>query len=173
MTDTYLSLTSCWIFLLLHAYWDCLRQSVWPVRCRRWPLWWKSCWRKSNRRSEVNHWIQGDRNAYSKLIQVWYMKWSVKVTQLCVSDSLQLHGLYSPWNYPSQNTGAGSVSILQGIFPTQGSNPGLPHCGWILLLAEPQYRPYFQQRNVRALNHSFFSLNFLFIFCWGIADHSF
>ena len=33
---------------------------------------------------------------------------------------------------PGQNTGGGSLSLLQGIFPTQGSNPGLPHCGQIL-----------------------------------------
>ena len=39
---------------------------------------------------------------------------------------------YSPWNSPGQNTGAGSLSLLQGIFPTQESNPGLPHCSWIL-----------------------------------------
>ena len=49
-----------------------------------------------------------------------------------MSDSLQPHGLYSPWNSPGQNTGVGSLSLLQGIFPTQGSNPGLPHCKWIL-----------------------------------------
>ena len=46
-------------------------------------------------------------------------------------DSLPPHGLYSPWNYPGQNTRVGSLSLLQGIFPTQGSNPGLPHCRWI------------------------------------------
>ena len=49
-----------------------------------------------------------------------------------MSDSLQPHGLYSPWNSPGQNTGEGSLSLLQGIFPTQGSNPGLPHCRQIL-----------------------------------------
>ena len=49
-----------------------------------------------------------------------------------MSDSLQSHGLYSPWNSPGQNTGVGSLSLLQGIFPTQGSNSGLPHCGQIL-----------------------------------------
>ena len=49
-----------------------------------------------------------------------------------VSDTLQPHGLYSPWNSPGQNTGAGSLSLLQGIFPTQGLNPGLPHCRWII-----------------------------------------
>ena len=58
--------------------------------------------------------------------------WSeVKVASVA-SNSLQLLGLYSPWNSPCQNTGAGSHSLLQGIFPTQGSNPGLLHCRWIL-----------------------------------------
>ena len=61
----------------------------------------------------------------------------VKISFVCiscsvVSDSLQPHGLYSPWNSPEQNTGVGSHSPLKGIFPTQGSNPGLPHCRWIL-----------------------------------------
>ena len=37
-----------------------------------------------------------------------------------MSDSLRPHGLYSPWDSPGQNTGVGSRSLLQGIFPTQG-----------------------------------------------------
>ena len=41
-------------------------------------------------------------------------------------------GCNSPWNSPGQNTGVGRLSLLQGIFPTQGLNPGLPHCGQIL-----------------------------------------
>ena len=49
-----------------------------------------------------------------------------------VSNSLPPHGLYSSWNSPGQNTRVGSLSLLQGIFPTQGSNPGLLHCRWIL-----------------------------------------
>ena len=53
-------------------------------------------------------------------------------THSVMSDSLQLHGLYSPWNFPSQNIGVGSHSLLQGIFPTQGSNPGLSQHRWIL-----------------------------------------
>ena len=53
--------------------------------------------------------------------------WSV------VSDSLWPHGLYSPWNSPGQNTGVGSLSLLQGTFLTQGTNPGFPpHYRWIL-----------------------------------------
>ena len=49
-----------------------------------------------------------------------------------VSNSLRPHGLYSPWNSPGQNTRVGSLSLLQGIFPTQGSNPGILHCRQIL-----------------------------------------
>ena len=49
-----------------------------------------------------------------------------------VSDSFRPPGLYSPWNSPGQNTGVDSLSLLQGIFPTQGLKPGLLHCRWIL-----------------------------------------
>ena len=53
------------------------------------------------------------------------MKMKVKLTQLCPT-------LYSLWNSSRQNTEVGSLSLLQGIFATQGSNPGLPYCRWIL-----------------------------------------
>ena len=46
--------------------------------------------------------------------------------------SLRPHGLWNPQNSPGQNTGVGSLSLLQGILPTQGSNPGLLLCRWIL-----------------------------------------
>ena len=49
-----------------------------------------------------------------------------------VSDSLWTHGLYSSWNSPGQNAKVGSLSLLQWIFPTQGSIPDLPHCRQIL-----------------------------------------
>ena len=38
-----------------------------------------------------------------------------------VSDPLQLHGLFSPWNSPGQNAGVGRLFLLQGVFPTQVS----------------------------------------------------
>ena len=68
---------------------------------------------------------------------------SVTVSEIhsVVSDSLQPHGLYSPWNSPSQNTGVGSRSLLQGIFPTQGLDPGLPHFRWILYQLSHQESP--------------------------------
>ena len=45
-----------------------------------------------------------------------------------VSDSLWPHGLFSPWNSPDKTNGVGSLSLLQGIFPTLESNPDLLHC---------------------------------------------
>ena len=63
----------------------------------------------------------------------------VKITQS--RPSLQPHGLYSPWNSPGRNTGVGSHSLLQGIFPTQGSNPGLLHCRQILYQLSHQGSP--------------------------------
>ena len=59
-----------------------------------------------------------------------------------MSDCLWSHGLYSPWTSSGWNTGVGSCSLLQGIFPTQGSNPGLPHCRLILYQLSHQGSPF-------------------------------
>ena len=58
------------------------------------------------------------------------------------SNSLRPHGLYSPWNSPGQKTGVYIWSLLQRIFPAQISNPGLPHCSWILYQLSLQGSPY-------------------------------
>ena len=63
--------------------------------------------------------------------------WAFCVTPSVVSDSLWSHGLYPsrlpcPWNFPGKNTGVGCRFLLQGIFLTQWSNPGLLHCRWML-----------------------------------------
>ena len=80
--------------------------------------------------SKVLKWLRGKTFLWKDLgtTIVKGCKWSPSV----FSDYLQPHGLYSPWNSPSQNTGVGSLFLLQGIFPTQGSNPGCLHCGQIL-----------------------------------------
>ena len=54
-----------------------------------------------------------------------------------MSDSLQPHGLQPTWllclwYFPGKNTGVGCHFLLQGIFPTRGSNLGLLHCRQIL-----------------------------------------
>ena len=51
---------------------------------------------------------------------------------VCESHSVVSDSATSWTNSPGQNTGVGSRSLHQGIFPTQGLNPGLPHCRWIL-----------------------------------------
>ena len=64
-----------------------------------------------------------------------FLEWKVKnESENCsvMSNSLQPHELYSPWNSPDENTGVGSLSLLQGIFPIQRLKPGLLHCRWIL-----------------------------------------
>ena len=58
-----------------------------------------------------------------------HIRWSHSV----LSDSLWHYGLqpsrlFCPWNSPDKNTGVGYHFLLLGIFPTQGSNLGLPHC---------------------------------------------
>ena len=55
-----------------------------------------------------------------------------------VSDTLQSCG---PWNSPGQNTGMCCLSLLRGIFPTQGSNPGLLHCKQIIYQLSHQGSP--------------------------------
>ena len=72
-----------------------------------------------------------------------FLKAKVQVTQSCptLRDPMDC----SPWKSPAQNTGVGSLSLLQRIFPTQGPNPGLPHCRWIL------YQPSHQGSSIPEL----------------------
>ena len=73
-------------------------------------------------RQENRSWTTSGPRTVPSTDQVWAV-W--KVSRSVLSDSLRPHGLYSLWNSPGQNTGVGSRSFLQGIFPTQGLNPGL------------------------------------------------
>ena len=62
-------------------------------------------------------------------------------SRLVMSNSLQPHELYSPWDSPIQSTRVASCFLLQGIFPTQGSNPHLSHCRQILYQLSHQGSP--------------------------------
>ena len=79
-----------------------------------------------------------------------------------MSDSLRHHELYGPWNSPGQNTGVGSCFLLQGIFPTQGSNPDLLHCGRILYQLSHQGK---LRQEYLILHRIFFFCIFLFYEC--------
>ena len=64
-------------------------------------------------------------------------KWQVKVTQSCLTlcdPTDWVHGIL-------HNIRVGSLSLLQGIIPTQGSNPGLPHCRPLLYQLSPKGSP--------------------------------
>ena len=69
-----------------------------------------------------------------------------EVAQLCPTLCTPMD--YSPpgssvhGDSPGKNTGVGSHALLQGIFPTQGSNPGLPYCRWILYCLRHQASPF-------------------------------
>ena len=62
-------------------------------------------------------------------VQLFPTQWAIACQVLC------------PWNFPGQNTGVGSLSLLQGIFSILGSNPGLPHCRQILYQLSHQRSP--------------------------------
>ena len=91
------------------------------------------------------------------------LKWSE--SRSVISYSLRPHGLYSPWNAPGQNTGKGSHSLLQWIFPTQGSNPGLPHCNCIL------YQLRYQESRRSEACSLFFFFSFFFFIVVGFVIH--
>ena len=82
------------------------------------------------------------RSHYWKVLKIFFFILTQYVVLIHSQSSLESEShsfqllstpwIYSPWNSPGQNTGVGSRSLLQGTFPTQGSNPGLLHCMWIL-----------------------------------------
>jgi len=63
--------------------------------------------------------------SYDDSITGFYIFESESESHSVVFHSLRPYGLYTPWNSLGQNTGMGSTSLLQGVFPTQGSNPCL------------------------------------------------
>ena len=79
--------------ILVHCWWDC--KLVRPL--------WETLWKDTKKLKAELSWKKSESESRS-----------------VVSDSLQPHGPYSLWNSPGQNTGVGSLSLLQGIFPTQG-----------------------------------------------------
>ena len=78
---------------------------------------------------------------FSPLVPSAYrvLKVNLQVTQPCptLCDPMD-----SPWNSPGQNTGVGSLFLLQQIFPTQQSKKGLLHCRWNLYLLTYQGSPW-------------------------------
>ena len=98
--------------------------------------------------------------SYSSLRKIRKVK--SEVAQV-VSNPLQPHGLQPsrflcPWDFPGNSTGVDCHFLLQGIFPTQGSNPGLPHCRQMLYCLSHQGSPIRQLLN-QENKQAFSSLN--------------
>ena len=79
-----------------------------------------------------------------------------------------------PWNSPGEVTGVGSRSLLQGIFPNQGSNPGLPHCMQFLYQLSHQWRPWYVKcivikllQNNKSKKESLFVRKMFIWFIWA------
>ena len=116
------------------------------------------------------------RNLGTILIFVTLLLFQWSEGHSVMSDSLRPHGLYSPWNSPGQHTGVGSFSLLQDIFPTQGSIPGLPHCRQILYQLSHQGSPTLLRISLilppspypRQLHHLLSALEFCHGFVTGL-----
>ena len=76
-------------------------------------------------------------------------------------DSLWPRGQYSPWISPGQNTGVGRLSLLQGVFPTQGLNPGILHRRQILYQLSHK-GSWIIGHNLATGQQQWYDLNFLF-----------
>ena len=144
----------CHPFLLLPSIFPSIRVfSNESVLCIRWPKYWSFSIgiSPSNEYSRLISfridWFdllaaQGTRKS---LLQVKNMEWKWKLLS-CV----QLFATpWTVWNSLGQNTGGSSLSLLLGIFPTQGSNPGLPHYRQILYQPSYQGSPFLSKTTVQ------------------------
>ena len=113
--------------------------TLWITSAHKLPFVSYSCWKRlqggsaSSRPTLGPDWTRALGKVVSWVEGKW--KWLSRV------GLFRPHGLYNPWNSLGQNTGVGSLFLLRGIFLTQGSNPGLPHCGRILHQLSHQGRP--------------------------------
>ena len=97
-------------------------------------------------RTQLSNWTELNWKclwSHLPLDQAWVFIIERKKSCSVVSNSLLPHGLKNPWNSPGQNTGVGSLPLLQGIFPIHESKRGLLHCKWILYQLCYQGSPVF------------------------------
>ena len=78
----------------------------------------------------------------NSVLKFWYLKTLQRHVQLFGPHGLQPTRLLGPWDFLGESTGLGCHFLLQGIFLTQGSNPGLPHCRQTLYHLSHQGSPY-------------------------------
>ena len=90
--------------------------------------------------------LQTDSSTYYmhwNTFTIFEVKWN-EVAQLCptLCDPIDCIRLLHPWDFPGKSAGVDCHFLLQGIFPTQESNPGLPHCRQMLYRLSHQGSPH-------------------------------
>ena len=140
---THLKRPWCWERLRAEGDGDDRGWDGWMASLTQWTWVWvdSASWWWTGRPGVL--WFMGSQRVRHEWAELnWTNIWFYG-SEICsvVSDPLQPHELYSPWNSPGQNTGVCSLSLLQGIFPTQGLNPGLPHCRRILYQLSHKAKP--------------------------------
>ena len=106
------------------------------------------------------HWISKKVREFQKNIYFYFIEfqgyspWDCKeldtTERLTLSLSLTMCLAYMKEKVKGQNTGVGSLSLLQGIFQTQGLNPGLPHCRRILYQLSHKGSPGMYEPSVKS-----------------------
>ena len=95
-------------------FWTCYIWNVWSIQVKR----------------SLGSWIHADLVFWEEMWWwLWFSHWSCPDSHNPLDCSPPGS---CPWDFPSKNTRVGCHSLLQGIFPTQGSNTNLLHCRWIL-----------------------------------------
>ena len=122
-----------WVFIIAHGL------SL-AVMSRGYPLVLRAGFSYKSRQSEHPHYCPLYHTSPVCMCHIGVMRWRL-INQFWWSHGLQPARLFCPWNSPAKNTGVGCHALLQGIFPTQGSNLGLPHCRQILSCLSHQGSP--------------------------------
>ena len=102
---------------------------------------------------------------FAKPISKSYMQWNKAASDHRQRSTASQNGVirHLPSGPPGQNTAVGSLSLLQGIFPTQGSNPGLLHCRWILYHLSHQGSPKVSCRGAKVVFNPLATVSVTFI----------
>ena len=102
-------------------------------------------------------------NRKGQYTSINFLKWILKYLQnIIMSDSLQPHGLYVPWNSSSQHTGMGSLSLSRG-FSQPGIRPKSPALQANSLPPEPQGESNIVKLLLSFYQKTWFNLNFIII----------
>ena len=112
------------VFFFIFEYWECPNHS------------------KSQNYRNINYPPLPHHAPYFPVtLEVTSLSCYVETDSFATPWTVALQDLLSPWDFPGRNTGVGCHSLLQGIFPTPGSNPGVLHWSASSLLQDLQGRP--------------------------------